>query len=246
MAKQLNLEEQEQLDELKHFWQNYGNLITWLLIAVFGTIAVWNGYQYWQRNQAVAAAGLFDEAERFATAGDLPQLERAFTDIKEKYASSIYAQQAGLMLGKTAHDKGNAEVAKAALTWVAGNASDEGLGALARLRLSGLQLEAKAYADALQTLAASFPPSFDALVADRKGDILALQGKRPEAIAEYNKAYAGLDERQDYRRLVEIKLTSLGVEVAKPGAPLASASAATAAVLPASPPIPPVATEDKK
>jgi hypothetical protein len=29
MAKHLDLEEQEQLDELKHFWKQYGDLITW-------------------------------------------------------------------------------------------------------------------------------------------------------------------------------------------------------------------------
>jgi hypothetical protein len=34
MAKHLDLEEQEQLDQLKHFWNQYGNLITWVLIAV--------------------------------------------------------------------------------------------------------------------------------------------------------------------------------------------------------------------
>ena len=34
MATPLDLEEQEQLDQIKHFWKTYGNLISWLLIAV--------------------------------------------------------------------------------------------------------------------------------------------------------------------------------------------------------------------
>lgn len=83
MAKHLDLEEQEQLDELRHFWKTYGNLITWLLIAVLGTFAAWNGYQYWQRSRAVQAAALFDEVERAASAGDLSRLERAFGDMKD-------------------------------------------------------------------------------------------------------------------------------------------------------------------
>ena len=33
MANQLDLEEQEQLDQIKHFWKQYGNAITWVLIA---------------------------------------------------------------------------------------------------------------------------------------------------------------------------------------------------------------------
>jgi predicted negative regulator of RcsB-dependent stress response len=34
MATHLDLEEQEQLDQLKHFWNQYGNLITWVLVIV--------------------------------------------------------------------------------------------------------------------------------------------------------------------------------------------------------------------
>ena len=38
MASHLDLEEQEQLDRLKHFWSKYGNLISGALIVVFGSI----------------------------------------------------------------------------------------------------------------------------------------------------------------------------------------------------------------
>ena len=65
---------------------------------------------------------------------------------------------------------------------------------------------------ALKQLAGSFPVEFAALVADRKGDIHVLQGKKAEAQAEYTAAYKALDERADYRRLVEIKLNALGVD----------------------------------
>ncbi|MFX7906617.1 tetratricopeptide repeat protein, partial [Acinetobacter baumannii] len=82
---------------------------------------------------------------------------------------------------------------------------------LARLRLVGLQLDAKAYDDALKTLDAVKSPEFGALVADRRGDALLLQDKRDAAKAEYQKALAGLDKTQDYRRVVEAKLATLGV-----------------------------------
>ena len=53
MATHLDLEEQEQLDQVKHFWKRYGNLITWVLIVVMGSFAAWNGWNWWQRDQAV-------------------------------------------------------------------------------------------------------------------------------------------------------------------------------------------------
>ena len=212
MAKPLDLEEQEQLAEIKHFWKQYGDLITWALIAVLGAFAAWNGYQYWQRNQAAQAAVMYDEVERAVQSGDLARVDRSLADMKDRFSGTTYAQQAGLLAAKAYYDKGNVDASRAALSWVAGKASDEGYQSVARLRLAGLLLEKKAYDEALQQLAGSFPKDFAALAADRRGDILAAQGKKAEAKAEYEKAYKGLDERAEYRRLVEIKLNALGVD----------------------------------
>ncbi|MEO5669760.1 MAG: tetratricopeptide repeat protein [Ramlibacter sp.] len=212
MAKHLDLEEQEQLAEIKHFWNQYGNLISWAVIIVFGGFAAWNGWQYWQRTQAVQAATMYDEVERAAQAGDMARVERAFADMKDKFSRTTYAQQAGMLAAKTFVDKGNTQAAKDALAWVADKASDEGYQAIARLRLSSILMDTKAYDDALKQLSADFPKEFEALVADRKGDVYSAQGKKAEAKAEYIKAVKAMDERFEYRRLVEVKLTALGVD----------------------------------
>jgi predicted negative regulator of RcsB-dependent stress response len=232
MAKHLDLEEQEQLDELKHFWKQYGDLITWGLIVIFGAFGAWNGYNYWQRDQAAKAAMMYDEVERAAQSGDTSRLDRAMSDMKERFAGTAFAQQAGLLAARTYYDKGNLDAAKVSLGWVAGKSADEGYQAIAKLRLAGLLLEAKAYDEALQQLSGTFPKDFVALAADRRGDVLAAQGKKSEARAEYEKAWKGMDERTEYRRLVEVKLNALGLN---PSAALAPAAAA-AAVSPASAP----------
>ncbi len=221
MAKHLDLEEQEQLDELKHFWKRYGNAITWVLIAVFGAVAAWNGYQYWQRKQAAQAAVMYDEVERAAVAGDMARLERALGDMKDRFGGTSYAGQAGLVAARAFNDKGNVDGAKGALAWVASKSSDEGYQAVARLRLAGLLLDAKAYDEALAQLTGTLPKDFAALAGDRRGDILIAQGKSAEAKAEYQSAWKALDERSEYRRLVEVKLNALGVDPA--GSPTAGA-----------------------
>jgi predicted negative regulator of RcsB-dependent stress response len=218
MAKHLDLEEQEQLDELKHFWKQYGDLITWVLIAVFGAVAAWNGYQYWQTRQSAQASVLYDEVDRAAQAGDTERLDRSFADIKDRFGRTAFAQQAGLLAAKTYFDKGNLDASRAALTWVVGHANDEAYQAIAKLRLAALLLQNKAYAEATQAVSGSFPKEFAPLAADRLGDILAAQGKTAEAKAEYQKAYKGLDEKAEYRRLVEVKLNALGVDPAPPAA----------------------------
>jgi predicted negative regulator of RcsB-dependent stress response len=221
MARHLDLEEQEQLDELKHFWKQYGNAITWFLIAVLGSFAAWNGWNYWQRTQSAQASALYDEVDKASTGGDVTRVEQAFNDIKDKYGRTSYAQQAGLLAAKVLLEKGKPDGAKAALQWVAESSSDEGYQAVARLRLAALHVEAKAYDEALKQLGAGFPKQFEPLVADRRGDVYNLQGKKNEAKAEYTKAWLGLDDEAEYRTLVEVKLTALGVDVKalKPAAP---------------------------
>ena len=213
MATHLDLEEQEQLDALKHFWNRWGNLITWVLIAVLGAYAAWNGWQYWERRQAGLAAALYDEVDRAAQAGDVARVERALADMKDRYGATTYAAQAGLLGAKVLAEKGKAAEAKAALASVVDKAADDGLRATARLRLASLQMGDKAYDDALKTLGGSFPPPYTALAADRRGDVLLLQGKRSEAATEFGKAYQGLAaEGGDYRRLVGMKLNALGID----------------------------------
>lgn len=227
MAKHLDLEEQEQLAELKHFWNRYGNLITWVLIVVFGAIAAWNGWQYWQRTQSTQASALFDEVDRAAQAQDLPRVERAFSDIRERFASTAYAQQAGLVAARAMVDKGNPDGAKAALTWVADKAPDDGYRAIARLRLAGVLVDAKAYDEAAKVLSGSMPSEFEALASDRRGDIFMLQGKKAEAKAEYLKAYQAIGDRTEYRRLLEAKLNAMGVDPKPAGAPAGSQAGGT-------------------
>ena len=225
MANEFDLEEQEQLDQIKHFWQQYGNLISWVLIAVFGSIAAWNGWNYWQSRQAGQASVMYDEVERAAVAGNTDRVERAFSDMKAHFGRTTYAQQAGLLAAAALYDKGKADQAKAALAWVADNASDEGYQAVARLRLASIFMDAKQYDEALKQLNAAFPREFQALADDRRGDIYNLQGKKSEAKTEYEKAYKGMDDRSDARKLLEVKLAALGVDTRQLASPAAGAGA---------------------
>lgn len=212
MATHLDLEEQEQLDQLKHFWNTYGTLITSVVLLVAGAFVAWNGWQWYGRNKAAQASSLYDEIEKTAQAGDPARIALVLDDMKKRFAGTAYAQQAGLLVAKTLYEKGNAAGSRAELEWVAQNAIDSGYKAIARLRLAAELLDSKSYDDALKQLDGSVPKEFEPLVADRKGDIYLAQGKRAEAQTEYRKAWTGLGATSDYRRLVEIKLNAVGVD----------------------------------
>lgn len=224
MATQLDLQEQEQLDALKAFWKERGNLITWVLVIALGAYAGWNFWQKLQRDKAAEANAMYSLFDEAARAGDVDKTARIFGDLKERYPRTAFAEQAALQAAKLQFEKGNVDAAKATLTWAADNATEDEYKTVARLRLAGILIEAKQTDEALKQLDAAKAPGFEPLVADRRGDALAAAGKKDEARAAYQEAYKGLDEKFEYRRLVEAKLTALG---ASPQAAAAAASGAS-------------------
>ncbi len=223
MATQLDLQEQEQIDQLKAFWNQYGNLITWTLTLALAGIAAYNGWNWWQRSQATKAGAMYDELDRAAQAGDATRAVRAFSDLKDRYPKTLQAQQGALLAAKVQADKGQTDEALATLAWVADNAAEDEYRVVARLRAAGLALDKKQYDKALAQLdaaAAAKIAEFDALVADRRGDVLLAQGKKAEAVTAYQAAYKVLDSKIEYRVLLDAKLTALG---AAPAADAASA-----------------------
>jgi predicted negative regulator of RcsB-dependent stress response len=155
---------------------------------------------------------MYDTVERAAQAGDMAMLERSVADIKDKFASTSYAQQAVLLAARVYQDKDRAADAKTQLSWVVDKASDPGYQALARLRLAALLIEEKAYDQARLQLSGKAPTSFEPLMADRLGDIDMLQGKSADAVKQYQKAWKGLEPSAEYRRLVAVKLAALGAD----------------------------------
>lgn len=214
MATHLDLEEQEQIDQLKHFWAQYGNLITWALIVVLGGFAAWNGWNWWQRSQAIKAAALYDEIDRAAVARDAEKIERALADMKDKFGGTSFALQGAMLAAQSLFEAGKPDGAKAALSWVASSGSDDSYKAVARLRLAAVHLQAQSYDEALKVLEAPMPEAYESLAADRRGDVLMAQGKADEAKVQYQKAWDTMSDRTEYRQLVQVKLASLGVNVA--------------------------------
>ncbi|MDZ7813926.1 MAG: tetratricopeptide repeat protein [Ideonella sp.] len=220
MATNLDLQEQEQLDELKAFWKQWGNLITWTLTLVLAAFAAWNGWNWWQGQQGAKAALMFDELDRAVQAGEPDKAAKVFADMKERYAGALVTQQAGLMAAKTQFEKGQVDAAVISLSWVAEKGNDEHA-ALARLHLASVYLDKKAYDEALKQLDGVKAAEFEALIQDRRGDVLKAQDKMPDAIKAWRAAWDKLDDTAEYRRIVEAKLISAGaapVSVAASGA----------------------------
>jgi predicted negative regulator of RcsB-dependent stress response len=209
-----NLQEQEQIDELKSFWAQYGNAIlaaVTIALFVFAGVRGWNWYQ---ARQATAAAGIYGELTSAVQAKNIDQVKQRSEDLLKQYGGTAYGQMAGLMAARAYADAKDPAGAKNALQWVVDNARDDEFRHLARLRLSGLLLDEKAYDAALKLLdAGNLGKASTEMVgafADRRADVMVAQENTAGAKAEYQKALSTLPAASPLRQLVQIKLDALG------------------------------------
>lgn len=212
-----DLEEQEQLASLKAWWKQYGNLITWLLIALLVAYAGWYGWKHYERDQSAKAELLYEEIIKSVESKEPARIARASADIKVRFGSTPYAAMGSLTAAKAAFEAGDLKAAKSELQWVADNGKGEEFKSIARIRLAGVLLDEKAYDEGLKMLAGEFPEQFAALVADRRGDLLFAQNKLEEARAAYQTALEKTEIKNPARQLIQLKLDALGGPVIKAG-----------------------------
>lgn len=210
-----DLEEQEQLATLKAWWNQYGNLVTWVLIIALGSYAAWSGWNWYQANQSEQASQLYEELQKAVGAKDNEKVQRAASDMEDKFSRTGYAQMAALMAAKVAFDANDLKTASTQLQWAADNARDEEYKALAKIRLAAIYLDQKTYDEGMKVLSGTFPPAFESEVADRKGDLLVAQDKLEEARSAYQLALEKMDQKNPGRQLVQLKLDAIGGAPAK-------------------------------
>jgi len=224
-----DLEEQDQLEDLKAWWKHWGNTIAGVIIALsIGVVAV-QGWRWWTQQQAAHAAVLYDAVTAAVRANDSAKAKDALTQLTDKYAGTGYAPRAALLVAAQLFDGGDAAGAKAQLAWVIDKSSEDELKQIARLRLAGILLDGKQYDEALRVLDAKRDAPFDGVYADMRGDVLAAAGRGEEARTQYQTALAQLDPKSAYRNLVQLKLDSLPAGTAAPAAATPAAGAATPA-----------------
>lgn len=204
-----DLEEQEQLDEFKAWWKLYGKMVTNLALAALVAYAAYQGWNFYQSKQAVAASTEYQELV-ITDEKDLKGIQEKSAVLMDKYASTPYAGRAALFAAKANYHANEVKSAKAQLEWTVKHAKETSVAAIAGLQLASILAEEKDYEGALKLLDAKHDAGFDGLFADLKGDVLVSMGKPEEAKAAYQLALAKLDPQGKYRTLTQQKLEALG------------------------------------
>jgi len=213
----LDLEEQENLANLKSFWARYGNYIIGVITVALLVYSGMSAWKWYQRDQAADAGKLYETLINSISKNEKDKTYLAAEDLQKKYGGTSYAAMGRLVAAKVAMDSNDATKAQSYLKWTANQASDDSFRALAQLRLLGILIDQGTEAtlkEADQLLKEKAVKGFEPLWIERRGDWYLVQTKIPEARTEYLKAMKAMQSDkafpEDARGLLKVKIDAVG------------------------------------
>lgn len=179
--------EEQQVDAIKQFWKDYGSSIVIGAVVGLGGLYGWNYYSDYQVAQSQAASEAFQTVTASVTS-DTSMLAAAESFAKEHEGQTGYQALLELIVAKAAVEAGDLDKAEQSLKQVVATQADEGLVAIATLRLARVQAEQGQFATAIATLEQVSAPAFAVQRDELKGDFLVRQGEADKAKSAYQSA----------------------------------------------------------
>lgn len=205
-----DLEEQESIDQMKAWWDQWGTPITAAVCVCCLGFAGWNGWQWYQRNQAAQASGAYVQLQNAIYQNDTKNVKSIADGLIEDYGTTIYAPLGALASAAAEVQEGNLDLARDRLVWVIEKSGHPEYDTIARVRLAGVELSAKKSEAALKALEPAKPvPDQTALVEDRLGDVYYAMNDFEKARAAWQKAVEAAGEQSPIRGVLHYKLASL-------------------------------------
>ena len=189
-----NVEEQQDIDNFKHFWSKGGKWLFVLLLAAglaYLGFVLSKTYAKGQDEEAAALAYQFVEKSSKKDASALTDLKT----LQEQHGKSFGAAEATLMAAAQAFDEKKYDQAEKHLLWVQKNNPDVFIQALSNQRLAVVKLQQQQYDAALKFVDATVPAELKPMMLETKGDILAAKGDKAQAKTAYAEALKDLDEK---------------------------------------------------
>ena len=181
------MSDQEQIDEVKRLWREYGKPV---VIAVLFGLLLSYGWRYWRSyklSQSHSASNQYAALLLNIKKGDFTSAQRQASDLKQHYKRSIYASLAQMTDAKLAVINGDLKTAEASLLWVIKTNNQPWLVDLAHLNLALVYQKQSRYQSALDQLA-KVSETFKPMVWQQRASVYQAENKDNDAINALEKA----------------------------------------------------------
>jgi predicted negative regulator of RcsB-dependent stress response len=198
--------EEQQVEAIKGFWKENGTAVIAGLVLGFAGFIGFNYYKDAQLANEVETSDAYQAVMESAGKDEQLFSTSANKFITENKDSSYASLTAFALAKEAATHKDWPQVAKH-LTTAIESATNQGIKAIASVRLARVQIQLEQYTEALATLSVTLPESFKGAVEETKGDAYFKQGKAELARNAYQ---AALDvEGQANNSALQMKLNDL-------------------------------------
>ena len=206
----LDLEEQEQVDELKALWKKYGSYVTKGAIAFFVLYGLFQGWGYYQNKQSLSASELY-QSITVMDEKNTKEIMQKSQSLIDGYSGTPYAGRAAILFAKASYAEGAKDKAKEKLEWASTHAKESATESIALIQLGQILVEEKKYDEALKKVNDVDNEGYLGLANDLKGDILNAMNKKEDAKKAYLEALKRFGPKDPYARFTQEKLEALGV-----------------------------------
>lgn len=200
-----DLEQQEQLQILKAFWEANKTWIISISFIIIVVISSYNGWSFWQKNQKEKASLLLINVEKNINNQKLDIAVELVKKLSAKHEDSLQRGLGGLMIAKALFAEGRKEDAEKEFRSLVTN-SNSGISWLAKIRLAGLLLDMNRPGDVLDVIPEEIPTQWIGLASDRRGDALYAVGRNEDAKKMWERALIAYNK--DGLQLAAAKIVS--------------------------------------
>lgn len=206
--------EEEQIEAIKNWWQENGKQTIIALVVVAGGWFGYQGYQGQQIETGEAASAIYQNVLTLQASDaeeDKGKVQLLLDQLQTEYASTVYADFAGLIKAKQAVEAGDLAAAATELETVKANTSDDATRHLATLRLARVYVSLEKLDLALALVEPKDAGAFSAQYSEIKGDALFAQGDKAGARDAYALAMSQGQAVDANNPVLKMKLDDLAV-----------------------------------
>jgi predicted negative regulator of RcsB-dependent stress response len=182
--------EQEQIDEMKAWWAEYGNYVIAGVVIAVGLIIGFNLYKSNKLEAQIAASELYETLAVHVTDGDVEDAESVAGQLANNYANTAYAAQSRLAMARLYMDNNRDQDAVEVLRELLAMRGNGPLKHIGRARLARILLYQEKPQEVLDLLEGQDNEAFAGLYAEARGDAHVALGQYAEADEAYRVALA--------------------------------------------------------
>jgi len=210
--------EEEQIDLIRKFWRDYGNLVLSAILAAALAIASLHWWEQRTYHITEQASVLYEQMLSSVANDDATSVTAFAQELQKTYPKTPYAKMAAFALARLAVIENKFSLAQGKLEWVVEHAKSKPLRQVARIRLARVLNSEKKQAEALKVLQPVYDKAFVSAISEARGDIYLASGQSSKARDAYAMALEQLSEEAPARPVLQMKFHDL----AAPGSQVAN------------------------